>query len=78
MTDRKKWQRVKDVVDSALKLEARTWPSWLAERCGDDVDVFLDATSLLAASRKVSKDFIEGSAVEYLEPMQARRHAIER
>ncbi|MEM1206265.1 MAG: hypothetical protein AAGN66_23740 [Acidobacteriota bacterium] len=70
MIDPERYQRVKDVVDLALKVERKAWPSWLAERCGDDVEVFLEVTTLLAASQHVDPTFIEGTALELL-PAQA-------
>ena len=57
----RRWHRFKHVVTVALDRDRREWPSLLAEECGDDVDLFLDASALLAAGRSVG-DFIENPA----------------
>jgi hypothetical protein len=57
----KRWQEYKQVVASTLERDRRDWPSCLLAQCGDDVDLFLDASSLLAASRSLG-DFIESPA----------------
>ncbi len=57
----KRWHRFKRVVAAVLERDRREWPSRLVEECGDDVDLFLDASSLLAASRSAG-DFIEHPA----------------
>lgn len=59
------WQRLKDIVHGALERDQQSWPAWLARTCGDDVDLFLEASSLLAASRQHG-DFIEQPALESL------------
>jgi len=59
------WQRLKDIVDAALERDQQSWPAWLAETCGDDIDLFLEVSSLLAASRQHG-DFIERPAIESL------------
>lgn len=51
------WPRVKSVVSDALERDRGTWPTWLAETCGDDVEVFLEASTLLAASRNLGSMF---------------------
>ena len=51
--DTRKWQHLKDVVTSLLERDRREWPTSLVNACGDDVDLFLDASSLLARSRSV-------------------------
>lgn len=56
-----RWDRCKDVVANLLERERREWPSSLVDACGDDVDVFLEATSLLAVSRSAG-DFIRAPA----------------
>lgn len=66
------WQRVKTVVADALEIDRGTWPKWLAETCGDDVDIFLEASTLLAASRGLGSMF-ESSAPEMLGIVPARR-----
>ncbi len=57
----KRWHRFKVVVAALLEQDRREWPARLVEECGDDVDLFLDASSLLAASRSAG-DFIEHPA----------------
>lgn len=52
--DTRKWQHLKDVVTSLLERDRREWPTSLVNACGDDVDLFLDASSLLARSRSVA------------------------
>ena len=51
------WKRVKRVVADALEQDRGTWPEWLAKTCGDDVEVFLEASTLLAASRGLGSMF---------------------
>lgn len=58
-----RWKRFKRLVTSALDQERTMWPSFLAAQCGDDVDLFLDASSMLAAGRSMG-DFIEAPAWE--------------
>ena len=53
-----RWHRFKDVVGDLLTTERREWPERLFATCGDDVDLFLDASATLAASRSIG-DFIE-------------------
>ncbi len=57
----RRWHRFKVVVANVLERDRREWPTRLVEECGDDVDLFLDASSLLAASRAAG-DFIEHPA----------------
>ena len=59
------WNRCKNVVASLLDLERQEWPARLVEVCGDDVDVFLEASSLLAVSR-AAEDFIHAPAWQLL------------
>ena len=56
-----RWQRFKEVVTAVLERNRQEWPSCLVKQCGDDVDLFLDASSLLAAGRSMG-DFIEAPA----------------
>lgn len=60
-----RWQRFKEVVAAVLDRDRQEWPSCLLAQCGDDVDLFLEASSLLAASRSVG-DFIEAPAWQLL------------
>ncbi len=53
-----RWNRFKRVVAAVLEQERRDWPSSLVAHCGDDVDLFLEASALLAVSRSAG-DFIE-------------------
>jgi hypothetical protein len=59
------WQRVKKILHSALDHDRERWPAYLAETCGHDVDLFLEVSSLLAASRG-AEGFIERPALELL------------
>jgi len=56
-----RWQQLKDVVGAVLEQERQDWPTCLVEKCGHDVDLFLQASSLLATSTTVG-DFIEKPA----------------
>lgn len=56
-----KWKRFKKIVTGVLEQEPNEWPSYLFNQCGDDVDLFLDASSMLATSRSMG-DFIESPA----------------
>ena len=60
-----RWQRFKEVIAAVLDHDRREWPSCLLAQCGDDVDLFLEASSLLALSRSVD-DFIEAPAWQSL------------
>lgn len=57
------WQRVKSVVDPILECDRQSWPLLLMESCGDDVDVFLQASSLLEASQRLGS-FIERPLID--------------
>lgn len=59
------WQRAKPILDDALERDRKQWPTLLMETCGDDVDLFLEVSTLLAASRGLG-DFIESSALDLL------------
>ena len=61
--DSEMWQRVKRVVDPILETEPHSWPDQLVKSCGDDVDVFLQASTLLEASQRLG-DFIERPAYD--------------
>ncbi len=61
-----RWQRFKQVVAAVLERDRREWPSCLLAQCGDDVDLFLEVSSLLALSRSLG-DFIEAPAWRVLE-----------
>ena len=56
-----KWQKFKAIVVELMTLEQTEWPERLVAECGDDVDLFLDASAMLAASRSLG-DFIEAPA----------------
>lgn len=58
------WQRVKRVVDPILETDRQHWPLLLMESCGDDVEVFLQASSLLEASQRLGS-FIERPVVDF-------------
>ncbi len=60
-----RWQRFKNVVARVLERDRREWPACLLDQCGDDVDLFLDASSLLAVSRSAGS-FIETPAWQVL------------
>ncbi len=53
--------RVKNVVAAVIERDRREWPSLLLAECGDDVDLFFEACSLLALS-PAAQDFIETPA----------------
>ncbi len=55
------WQRIKNVVAALIERDRREWPSLLYAECGDDVDLFFEACSLLALSRSAG-DFIQTPA----------------
>ena len=63
LMDTELWQRVKRVVDPILETDRRSWPQQLFNSCGDDVDVFLQASTLLEASQRLG-DFIEEPAFD--------------
>ncbi len=63
----KMWQRVKCVVDPILECDRQSWPLLLVESCGDDVDVFLQASSLLEASQRLGS-FIERPLIDLHAP----------
>lgn len=56
-----RWHRFKDVVAKVMEWDRREWPARLVAECGDDVDLFFEASSLLAFSPAVG-DFIETPA----------------
>ncbi len=66
------WQRIKEVVAAVLERDRRDWPRCLVAQCGDDVDLFLEASSLLALS-KTAGDFIETPAWRVLGSSMARQ-----
>ncbi len=55
------WHRFKNIVVAVKERDRREWPSHLFAECGDDVDLFFEASSLLAVSNSVG-DFIERPA----------------
>ena len=59
------WHRFKEVVAAVLERNRDEWPQSLVSHCGDDVDLFLEASALLAVSRSVG-DFIETPAWQIL------------
>ena len=63
--DGKVWHRVKDIVDSALQQDPRTWPAFVETSCRGDEELMSEVTSLLEASRRVG-DFIEVPILELL------------
>ncbi len=60
-----KWHRCKKIVGAVLEREREEWPRSLLSECGDDVDLFLEASSLLAVSRSAG-DFIAAPALQVL------------
>lgn len=56
-----RWQQLKDAVGTVLEHERREWPARLVHKCGHDVDLFFEASGLLATSSAVG-DFIEKPA----------------
>ncbi len=58
-----RWHRFKDVVARVMEWDRREWPARLIAECGDDVDLFFEASSLLALSPEAS-DFIEIPALQ--------------
>lgn len=73
--DSEMWQRVKRVVDPILETEPHSWPDQLFKSCGDDVDVFLQASTLLEASQRLG-DFIEKPAYDIHKSHLALRRQI--
>ena len=67
-----KWQRLKDVFSEALEIDRRKWPAYLLTHCGDDVDLFLEVTSLLAVERSLG-NFIETPVADRLFPSPRTR-----
>ena len=59
------WRRAQPIVESVLEQECDLWPAILFDRCGKDVDLFLEVTTLVAASRRLG-DFIERPALDVL------------
>ena len=55
--DRERWQRLQDIVQSALDRPADERAAFLAEACGGDDDLRREATSLLAQDDRAS-DFL--------------------
>lgn len=60
-----RWQRFKEVVTALIERDRREWPSCLLAQCGDDVDLFLEVSSLLALDRRAG-NFIETPAWQVL------------
>ncbi len=60
-----RWHRFKRIVGAVLERERAEWPRSLLAECGDDVDLFLEASSLLALSRSAG-EFIEVPAWQRL------------
>lgn len=56
-----RWQRFKQVITTVLEQDQQKWPTFLAAQCGDDVNLFLDASVILASSRSIG-DFIKAPA----------------
>jgi len=54
-------QRVAEIVETALELNAAEWPSFLDGSCGDDLALRKEVESLLGYQKEAS-DFIEGPA----------------
>jgi serine/threonine-protein kinase len=54
-------QRVAEIVETAMELNAAEWPSFLESSCGDDLALRKEAESLLGHQNEAS-DFIEGPA----------------
>ncbi len=70
------WHRFKNVVAAVIERDRREWPSLLFTECGDDVDLFFEACSLLALSRSAG-DFIETPAWRSVAPA-FRPHGVSR
>ena len=45
-----RWARTKDVLGRLLEQERSSWPTFLVEQCGDDVELFLDLACLARLS----------------------------
>lgn len=69
--DGRRWQNLKDLVSSLLETDRHEWPSSLVDACGDDVDLFLDASALLARSRSAA-GLIDRPAWRILYPSEER------
>ncbi len=65
-----KWQQLKDVVGTVLEHKRQEWPICLVDECGHDVDLFLEASTLLATSAAVG-EFIEKPAWHVLSRQSA-------
>lgn len=70
-----RWQRVKEIVDRALDLDAEARPAYLESECADDVPLGREVLSLIeAAVRDWSLMDMEGAASsEFAEPPEASR-----
>ena len=53
-----RWERMKSNLTEILEQDPSDWPTCLVTTCGDDVDLFLEVSTLLAKSRSIG-DFIE-------------------
>ncbi|HEX9942133.1 MAG TPA: serine/threonine-protein kinase [Thermoanaerobaculia bacterium] len=61
-----RWQRVREIFQTALEHDAMEWPAVVAEACGGDADLRVEVESLLAAHR-AAEDFLAGPQGDDLE-----------
>src|SRR6266705_4966524 len=58
-----RWQKVKDIFDSALRLESDHRSVFLARACGNDVELLQEVESLISAHENTGT-FIDSPAYE--------------
>ena len=64
--DGDRWQRVREIFQTALEHEVMEWPAVVAEACGGDDDLRAEVESLLAAHR-AAEGFLAGPPEDELE-----------
>ena len=65
------WTRVRALFADALDVPAAQREAWLRERCGDDVSVHAEVSSLLAAHAQPADDFLSGGGARLIAPLLA-------
>ncbi len=65
-----RWQRIKELLDRALEIDAADWPRFLEAECGADAGLRAELESLLAHDDDAG-DFLEQPVVDFL---GAERH----
>lgn len=74
---RARWQKLKNIFNDTLEQDREEWPAFLLEQCGDDVDLFLEVSSLLAVEAQIG-GFIETPAVDSVFPVQVESPEVKR